>query len=244
MKKNKNNLIPLYRRIILKISGEVLKDSYEYGIDLTLLNRIVKEIKSLMELGIEVGIVVGGGNLIRGASVKKIGISNITSDYMGMLATIINGLVITDTITNYGMKTYLLSAIAVSSICKQYNVEQAINLLSNQYVAVFSGGIGHPFFTTDTTACLRGIEVKADIILKATKVNGVYSSDPKKHQNAIMYKYIKYQDALIESLGIMDQTALVLARDHNLPICVFNMYKSGALHRIVMGEQEGTLIAT
>jgi uridylate kinase len=244
MKKNKKNIIPMYQRIILKISGEVLKSSNKFDIDLILLNRIVKEIKGLIELGIQVGIVVGGGNFIRGSSVKDVGISGITSDHMGILATIINGLVIKDVMSLRDIKTYLMSAIPISGICEHYNVEKAINFLSNQYVLIFSGGIGHPFFTTDSAACLRGIEVKADIILKATKVDGVYSADPKKCPNAIIYSKLKYQDALIQNLKIMDTTAFILARDHNLPICIFNMYKSGALYRIIMGKAEGTLITS
>ncbi|HXK00306.1 MAG TPA: UMP kinase [Buchnera sp. (in: enterobacteria)] len=244
MKKDEKNIIPVYKRIILKISGEVLKSSNKFDINLILLNRIIKEIKNLTELGIQVGIVVGGGNFIRGSNIKDIGISGITSDHMGILATIINGLVIKNAMNLCNIKTYLMSAIPVSGICEHYNVEKAINFLSNRYVLIFSGGIGHPFFTTDSAACLRGIEVKADIILKATKVDGVYSADPKKYCDAVIYSKIKYKDALIQNLKIMDTTAFTLARDHNLPICIFNMYKSGALYRIIMGKPEGTLITS
>lgn len=238
----KKNATLIYRRIILKISGEILKSNCESEIDLCLLNRMIKEIKSLIKIGIQVGIVVGGGNLIRGSNVKKIGVSVNTADHMGILSTIINGLVITDTMNRCAIKAQLMSAISVSGICQIYNVEKAIYLLSKQYILVFSGGIGCPFFTTDSAACIRGIEVKADIILKATKVDGVYSSDPKKNYDAIMYQNIKYEDVLNQDLKIMDPTAIILARDHSLPICIFNMYKSGALYRIMTGEQEGTLI--
>ena len=238
----KNNATLVYRRIILKMSGEILKGNCESEIDLCLLNRMIKEIKSLIKIGIQVGIVVGGGNLIRGSNVKKIGVSVNTADHMGILSTIINGLVITDTMNRCAIKAQLMSAISVSGICQIYNVEKAIYLLSKQCVLVFSGGIGCPFFTTDSAACIRGIEVKADIVLKATKVNGVYSSDPKKNYDAIMYQNIKYEDVLNQDLKIMDSTAIILARDHSLPICIFNMYKSGALYRIMTGEQEGTLI--
>ncbi|WP_225639141.1 UMP kinase [Candidatus Profftia sp. (ex Adelges kitamiensis)] len=232
----------LYHRILLKISGESLQGSENFGINAGVLKLIVQEIKDLVELGIQVGIVIGGGNLFRGYSLARIGISRIVGDHMGILATVINGLAMRDALLRSSINTYLMSAIPLHSICDNYNWVKAISLLRNNHVVIFSAGTGNPLCTTDSAACLRGIEIEADIVLKATKVSGVYSSDPLTNLNATLFNRISYKDVLEKKLQVMDLAAFILARDHNLPICIFNINKLGAMRRIVMGEKEGTLI--
>jgi len=236
------NIKPIYQRILLKISGEVLKGNNKFGIEKISLLRIVSEIKMLLNLNIQVGVVVGGGNLFRGIELINKGISNITSDHIGMLSTVINGLAISDIMRKKKIDHCLMSAIPINSICETYNKEKAIELLSKKYVVIFSCGIGNPCFTTDTTACLRGIEINANIILKGTKVNGIYSNDPQKNPNAKLYDKITYENVLKKELKIMDLTAFLLARNYKLPILVFNINIPGILYRIVLGEHVGTLI--
>ncbi|CUR53863.1 Uridylate kinase [Serratia symbiotica] len=231
-----------YQRILLKLSGEILQGSECFGIDIPILNRIAKEIKELIKLGIQISIVIGGGNLFRGSKLKKIGINHVISDHIGILSTIINGLFIYDALYRINVNSNLMSIIPLNNICENYHWIKAINLLKNNRVVILSAGTGNPFFTTDSAACLRGIEIEANIILKATKVAGVYSSDPIKNPNAILYKKLSYQDVLKNELKIMDISALTLARDYNIPIRVFNINIPGILYRIVMGKNEGTLI--
>ncbi|CAL1329178.1 UMP kinase [Candidatus Providencia siddallii] len=237
-----NNTKIIYQRILLKLSGEALQGEEGFGIDNKLLKIIALEIKELIKLGIEVGIVIGGGNLFRGSKLAKSGISHVVGDYMGMLATIMNGLAICDTLNHISVNTKLMSAIPLNGICNIFNLKKAISLLQHKNVIIFSGGIGNPFFTTDSAACLRGLEIKADIILKATKVNGVYSSDPNKNNKAFMYKKLSYKEVLKHKLKIMDLTAFTLAQDHNLPILIFNIKKPNALRDIIFGKNIGTLI--
>lgn len=236
------NSLPVYKRILLKLSGEAIKGSEGFGIDTSTLDRIAKEIKEIVELAIQVGIIIGGGNLFRGAELASAGMNRVVSDHMGMLATVINGLAIHDALHRACVNAKLMSAIPLNGICDNYSWTEAINSLCNGKVVIFSAGTGNPLFTTDSAACLRGIEIDADIILKATKVNGVYSADPSKYSDAVFYDKLIYQDVLNRELKVMDLAAFAMARDHNLPIRIFNINKHGALRRIMMGENEGTLI--
>ncbi|QCI23781.1 UMP kinase [Buchnera aphidicola (Macrosiphoniella sanborni)] len=234
----------LYRRILLKISGEVLQGSNNFGIDINSLKRIVKEIKSVVDIGIQVSLVIGSGNLFRGATLSELGLDRVASDHIGILSTIINSVAIRDMInSNLSIRTCLMSAIPINGICEIYNCEQAINLLSNNFVIIFAAGTGNPFFTTDSAACLRAIETKSDIILKGTKVDGVYSKDPEKNSDAILYRKLTYKDVLKKELKVMDLSAFILARDYHLPIRVFNINKPGSLYRIVTNRSEGTIIS-
>ncbi|XOT89469.1 MAG: UMP kinase [Buchnera aphidicola (Diuraphis noxia)] len=233
-----------YRRILLKISGEVLQGVNKFGIDISVLTRIATEISSIVKIGVQVGLVIGSGNLFRGEKLSKLGVNRVVSDHIGMLSTIINSLAMKDKINSMSIvNSYLMSAIPINGICQAYNYDRAMNLLSNNFVVIFAAGTGNPFFTTDSAACLRGIEIESDIILKGTKVDGVYSADPKKDFNAILYKKLTYKDVLEKELKVMDLSAFTLARDYCLPIRVFNINNSGSLYRIIMGENEGTLIS-
>ncbi|URJ26500.1 UMP kinase [Blochmannia endosymbiont of Camponotus modoc] len=233
---------PIYRRIVLKMSGEALQGTEGFGIDTTVLNRMVTEVKELVKIGIQIGIVMGGGNLFRGAELVKSGMNRIVGDHIGMLATIMNGLAMRSALNHAYVHSHLMSAIPLNGVCDHYNWMKAINLLSNNWVVIFAAGTGNPLFTTDSAACLRGIEIKADVVLKATKVDGVFSTDPIQHPDAILYEQLSYQDVLKRELKVMDLTAFTLAREHNLPIRIFNINKLGALKRIIMGYKEGTLI--
>ncbi|OQM33999.1 UMP kinase [bacterium endosymbiont of Pedicinus badii] len=238
----KNLMQPIYKRILLKLSGEYLQGKKKLGIDFFILNRIAVEIKELISMGVQVGLVVGGGNLFRGYYLKKIGINKIIADQIGMLSTIINGLVVTDALRKIHSNVCLMSPIPISNFCESYSYMKAISLLCNNYIVIFASGIGIPFFSTDSAACIRGIEIKANIILKATKVNGVYSKDPGKEPKAFFYEKISYEDILRKKLKVMDLTAFTIAKEHNLPIRIFNIDKLGALKKIILGGKEGTLI--
>ncbi|XBC38383.1 MAG: UMP kinase [Buchnera aphidicola (Floraphis choui)] len=240
--RKKSNETFKFKRVVIKLSGESLQGNNKFGIDINELNRIVQEIKNIIDLGIQVGIVIGGGNIFRGKQLVNYGVDNIVSDNVGMLSTIINGLILHDAMNRININAYLMSSFSVDSICEVYNYEKAINLLNNKCVVIFSGGLGNPCFTTDSAACLRAIEVKADIILKGTKVNGVYSNDPNENFNSMLYKTITYDEVLNKELKVMDLSAFILARDYKLPICIFNIYDPGILYRIIKGEKEGTLI--
>lgn len=236
------NVTPFYKRILLKLSGEALQGAEGFGIDASILDRMAQEIKELIEMGVEVAVVIGGGNLFRGAGLAKAGMNRVVGDHMGMLATVMNGLAMRDALHRIDINARLMSAIPLNGVCDDYRWTEAISLLRHGKVVILSAGTGNPFFTTDSAACLRGIEIEADVVLKATKVEGVYSADPVKHPDAIRYKTLNYGKVLDDELQVMDLAAFTLARDHNLPICVFNMHKSGALRRVILGEQEGTLI--
>ncbi|WP_100642202.1 UMP kinase [Alteromonas facilis] len=232
-----------YRRILLKLSGEALMGDEDFGIDPKVLDRMAQEIKELVELGVQVGLVIGGGNLFRGEGLAKAGMNRVVGDHMGMLATVMNGLAMRDALHRAFVNARLMSAIPLNGVCDAYNWAEAISLLKSGRVVIFAAGTGNPFFTTDSAACLRGIEIEADAVLKATKVDGVYDSDPVKNPDAVLYDHIGYNDVLEKELKVMDLAAFTLARDHNLPIRVFNMNKPGCLKRVVMGESDGTLIA-
>merc|ERR1712227_744314 len=231
-----------YRRILLKLSGEALMGKEGFGIDPKVLDRMAQEIKELVELGVQVGLVIGGGNLFRGEGLAKAGMNRVVGDHMGMLATVMNGLAMRDALHRAFVNARLMSAIPLNGVCDAYNGAEAISLLKSGRVVIFSAGTGNPFFTTDSAACLRGIEIEADAVLKATKVDGVYSADPHLDSSAEKYDYLAYQDVLEKELKVMDLSAFTLARDHGMPLRVFDMNRAGALTRIVTGEKEGTLI--
>ncbi|WP_439437226.1 UMP kinase [Salinivibrio costicola] len=233
---------PAYQRILLKLSGEALQGKDGFGIDPTVLDRMAQEIKELVELGVQVGLVIGGGNLFRGAGLAEAGMNRVVGDHMGMLATVMNGLAMRDALHRAYVNARVMSAIPLNGVCDSYNWAEAISQLRNGRVVIFSAGTGNPFFTTDSAACLRGIEIESDVVIKATKVDGVYSDDPTKNPDATLYDSLTYQDVLEKELKVMDLAAFTLARDHKMPLRVFNMNKPGALRRVVMGEAEGTLI--
>ncbi len=237
-----SNIRPIFRRVLLKLSGEALMGEEGFGIDPKVLDRMAYEIKELVELGIQVGLVIGGGNLFRGQKLSQAGMNRVVGDHMGMLATVMNGLAMRDALHRAFVNARLMSAIPLNGVCDDYNWAEAISLLESGRVVIFSAGTGNPFFTTDSAACLRGIEIEADVVLKATKVDGVYSADPVKDPNATLYSQLSYDEVLEQELKVMDLAAFTLARDHNLPIRVFNMNKPGALRRVIVGENEGTLI--
>lgn len=233
---------PSYRRILLKLSGEALMGEESFGIDARVLDRMAQEIKEVLELGVQVGVVIGGGNLFRGEGLAKAGMNRVVGDHMGMLATVMNGLAMRDALHRAYVNARLMSAIELRGVCDSYSWAEAISLLKSGRVVIFSAGTGNPFFTTDSAACLRGIEIEADVVLKATKVDGVYSADPMKDPDATRYDELDYSEVLSKELKVMDLAAFTLARDHNLPIRIFNMNKPGALKSVIMGEDEGTLI--
>ncbi|NQZ50495.1 MAG: UMP kinase [Moritella sp.] len=234
---------PAYRRILLKLSGEALMGDENFGIDPKVLDRMAQEIKEIVELGVQVGLVIGGGNLFRGAGLAEAGMNRVVGDHMGMLATVMNGLAMRDALHRAYVNARLMSAIELRGVCDSYNWAEAISLLKTGRVVIFAAGTGNPFCTTDSAACLRGIEIEADIVLKATKVDGVYSEDPVKNPDAEFYATLDYREVVEKELKIMDLSAFTMARDHNLPMRVFNMTKPGALRRVIMGEAEGTLIS-
>lgn len=231
-----------YRRILLKLSGEALMGDADFGIDPKVLDRIAVEVGQLVGLGIEVGMVIGGGNLFRGAILHAAGMERVTGDHMGMLATVMNGLAMRDALERAGIPTRVMSAIPMSGVVEHYDRRTAIRHLQAGDVVIFSAGTGNPFFTTDTAACLRGIEIGAEVILKATKVDGVYSADPKLDPSAVKFDRLSYDEVLEKKLGVMDLTAICLTRDNEMPIRVFNMTKPGALLANVMDQAEGTTI--
>ncbi len=238
-----NKGTPKYKRILLKLSGEALGVK-GVGIDPMVLDRTALEIGQLVGIGIEVGLVVGGGNLFRGAALNAAGLDRVTGDHMGMLATVMNALAMRDALERANIHTVVMSAIPMSGVVEHYDRRLAIRHLVGGDVVIFSAGTGNPFFTTDSAACLRGIEIDADVVLKATKVDGVYSADPEIDPTATRYDRLTYDEVLEKQLGVMDLTAICLARDHQMPLRVFAMEKSGALRDAVVGGNEGTLIVS
>ena len=232
---------PAYNRIVLKLSGEALGLD-GVGIDPSVLDRMALEIGQLVGIGVQVGLVIGGGNLFRGAELHAAGLDRVTGDHMGMLATVMNALAMRDALERARIHTVVMSAIPMSGVVEHYDRRRAIRYLEQGNVVIFSAGTGNPFFTTDSAACLRGIEIEADIVFKATKVDGVYSSDPVKNPEATKYDRLTYDEVLEKQLGVMDLTAICLARDHNMPLRVFAMNQNGALRNAILGNDEGTLI--
>ena len=231
-----------YRRILLKLSGEALMGDGGYGIDPGTLAQIADELIDVHSLGVEVGIVIGGGNIFRGLAASSRGMDRASADYMGMLATVINSLALQDALESRGLRTRVLSALEMERLAEPYIRRRAIRHLEKGRLVIFAAGTGNPFFTTDTAASLRAMEIGAEIVMKATRVDGVYDKDPHKHKGARMYRRLSYLDVLNRSLAVMDSTAISLCRDNNLPILVFNMTKPGNIRRVVLGEPLGTLV--
>tara|TARA_B100000927_G_C16436432_1_gene457826 strand:- start:45 stop:758 length:714 start_codon:yes stop_codon:yes gene_type:complete len=232
----------LYKRILLKFSGESVAGNDEHGIDPKILDGMASSVKSCKDLGTEIGIVIGGGNLFRGEKLNKAGMDRVAGDHMGMLATVMNGIALRDALERAGIKTRVMSAISMSGIVEHYDRRLAIQLLSDGFVVIFTAGTGNPFFTTDTAGCLRAIETESELMLKATRVDGVYDSDPEINNDATFFDELTFDEAISKNLKVMDATALTLARDHKLPIKVFNVKKHDALKNIICGEKIGTLI--
>ncbi|WP_461537986.1 UMP kinase [Spongorhabdus nitratireducens] len=233
---------PKHKRILLKLSGEALQGDESFGIDPKVLDRMALEIGQLVGIGVQVGLVIGGGNLFRGAALSEAGLDRVTGDHMGMLATVMNALAMRDALERSNINTRVMSAIPMSGVVEHYDRRRADRYLNNGDVVIFSAGTGNPFFTTDSAACLRGIEIEADIVLKATKVDGVYDADPVKNPEAVKFDSLSYDEVLDRKLGVMDLTAICLVRDHQMPVRVFNMNKTGALLNVVVGMDEGTLV--
>jgi uridylate kinase len=231
-----------YRRILVKLSGEALMGDGDYGIDPAMLRRIALEIQELQALGVQVAVVIGGGNIFRGAGLARAGMDRVTGDHMGMLATVMNSLAMQDALESVGAHARVMSAIRINEVCEDYIRRRAIRHLEKGRVVLFAAGTGNPFFTTDTAASLRAIEIGADLLVKGTKVNGIYSADPKKDPAAVRYPTLTYDRVLDERLEVMDATAIVMCRDNRLPLQVFNLYNAGDLLRLVRGEDVGTIV--
>ncbi|HQU49840.1 MAG TPA: UMP kinase [Casimicrobiaceae bacterium] len=233
---------PAYRRILLKLSGEALMGDDAYGINREIIDRIVAEIGEVHELGVEIAIVIGGGNIFRGVAPGAAGMDRATADYMGMLATLMNALALQDALRRAGVETRVQSALRIDQVAEPYIRGRALRHLEERKVVIFAAGTGNPFFTTDTAAALRGREMGVDIVLKATKVDGVYTADPKKDAQARRYAELTFDEAIVRNLKVMDATALALCRDQDMLLKVFSIFSPGALKRVVMGEDEGTLV--
>ena len=232
-----------HKRILLKFSGESVAGNDEHGIDPKILDQMAGSVKSCRDLGTEIGIVIGGGNLFRGEKLNEAGMDRVAGDHMGMLATVMNGIALRDALERAGIKTRVMSAISMSGIVEHYDRRLAIQLLSDGFVVIFTAGTGNPFFTTDTAGCLRAIETQSDLMLKATRVDGVYDSDPEINKDAKLFDELTFDEAITKNLKVMDATALTLARDHKLPIKVFNVNQQDALKNIICGKKIGTLIS-
>ncbi|MDD2987578.1 MAG: UMP kinase [Zoogloea sp.] len=233
---------PAYKRILLKLSGEALMGDDAYGINREVVAGIVTDVVDVTRIGVEVGVVIGGGNIFRGMAGAASGMDRATADYMGMLATVMNAMALADAFRAAGVNARVQSALRIDQVVEPYIRGKAIRYLEEGRVVIFGAGTGNPFFTTDTAAALRGSEIGADIVLKATKVDGIYTADPKKDPSATRFHKISFDEAISRNLAVMDATAFALCRDQRLPINVFSLFKSGALKRVVMGEDEGTLV--
>ncbi len=231
-----------YKRILLKLSGEALMGDQDFGISPEILSQVAVEVKSAVDAGVEVAMVIGGGNIFRGVSLASSGMDRTSADHMGMLATVINALAMQDAIEQKDIKVRVMSAFSIHSVCEDYIRRRAVRHLEKGRVVIFAAGTGNPFFTTDSAASLRGIEINADVVIKGTKVDGVYNADPMKDKAAVRYDHLGYDQVIGEKLGVMDTTAIVLCRDNNMPIRVYNMSEEGALLRMVQGGNVGTLV--
>jgi uridylate kinase len=236
------NAPPRYSRILVKLSGEALLGAGDYGVDPAVLKRIAGEIQEIVQMGVQIAVVIGGGNIFRGAGLARAGMDRVTGDHMGMLATVMNALAMQDGLESLGLQSRVMSAIRINQVCEDYIRRRAIRHLEKGRVVIFAAGTGNPFFTTDTAASLRAIEISADVLLKATKVNGVYSDDPLRNPAAIRYSRLTFDKVLADKLNVMDATAIVMCRDNRLPLRVFNLNNSGDLLRIVRGEDVGTAV--
>ena len=232
-----------YNRFLLKFSGEAVAGDDDHGIDPKILDQMAQSVKVSKELGVQIGVVIGGGNLFRGEKLNKAGMDRVAGDHMGMLATVMNGIALRDSLERAGVKTRVMSAISISGLVEHYDRRLAIQLLNDGFVVIFTAGTGNPFFTTDTAGCLRAIETQSDLMLKATRVDGVYDSDPLTNPNATFYSELTFDEAIVKNLKVMDATSLTLARDHGLPIKVFNVNTKDGLKDIILGKNLGTLIS-
>ncbi|WP_124948908.1 UMP kinase [Sulfuriferula thiophila] len=233
---------PVYKRILLKLSGEALMGEDSYGINRDTITRIVKEVKSVVDMGVQVAVVIGGGNIFRGVAPAAAGMDRATADYMGMLATVMNALALQDAFRVNGVVSRVQSALNIEQVAEPYIRGKAIRYLEEGRVVIFGAGTGNPFFTTDTAAALRGMEMNADIVIKATKVDGVYTDDPNKNASATRYQRLSFDEAIQKNLKVMDATAFTLCRDQKMPLAVLSIFKTGALARFVAGEDEGTIV--
>ena len=231
-----------YNRVLLKFSGEAVAGDDDHGIDPKILDQMAQSVKVSKELGVQIGVVIGGGNLFRGEKLNKAGMDRVAGDHMGMLATVMNGIALRDSLERAGVETRVMSAISISGLVEHYDRRLAIQLLNDGFVVIFTAGTGNPFFTTDTAGCLRAIETQSDLMLKATRVDGVYDSDPLTNPNATFYSELTFDEAIVKNLKVMDATSLTLARDHELPLNVFKVNKNDALKDIICGKKIGTLI--
>ncbi len=234
--------VPVYKRILLKLSGEALMGDDSYGINRPTIARIVSEINEVVQLGVQTAIVIGGGNIFRGVALGAAGMDRATADYMGMMATVMNALALQDTMRGIGLQCRVQSALNIEQVVEPYIRGKAMRYLEEGKVVVFAAGTGNPFFTTDTAAALRGMEMNVDIVLKATKVDGVYTDDPKTNPEAKRYQRVSFDEAIVKNLKVMDATALALCRDQSMNVNVFSIFKPSALKRVVLGEDEGTLV--
>jgi len=230
------------KRMLVKLSGEALLGAADYGIDPLVLKRVASELHQVQQLGIELAVVIGGGNIFRGAGLSRAGMDRVTGDHMGMLATVMNSLAMQDALEALGVEVRVMSAVRINQVCEDYIRRRAVRHLEKRRVVIFAAGTGNPFFTTDTAASLRAIEIDAQLLLKATKVNGIYSEDPVKNPQALHYPRLNFDRVLTERLAVMDATAIVMCRDHNMPLRVFNLNSAGDLVRIANGEDVGTLV--
>ena len=234
---------PAFDRILLKLSGEALMGGLDYGIDPTYILRIASEVKAVSDKGVEVALVIGGGNIFRGAGLAEAGMDRVTGDHMGMLATVINCLSMQDALETQGAYCRVMSALKINDVCEDYIRRRAVRHLEKGRIVLFAAGTGNPFFTTDSAASLRAVEIGAGIMIKGTKVDGIFDKDPMKHDDAVKYDEVSFDEAINKRLGVMDQTAIVMCRDNNLPVKVFNMNSDGDLMRLVMGENVGTTVS-
>ncbi len=233
---------PVYKRILLKLSGEALMGEGQFGIDPQTISRIATDVVELLDFGVEVGLVVGGGNLFRGAGLAEAGMERVTGDHIGMLATVMNALAMQDALEHQGAYARVMSAVKINQICEDYIKRRAVRHLEKGRVAIFAAGTGNPFFTTDSAASLRAIEIGADLLIKATKVDGIYTADPVKNPTATRYNNLRFDEVLDQRLAVMDATAIVLCRDNSMPLCVLNINEPGALMKIIQAEHVGTFV--
>jgi len=232
----------IYKRVLLKLSGEALMGELDFGIDPLILTRVASEVAEVIRMGVQVALVIGGGNIFRGAGLVKSGINRVSGDHMGMLATVINSIAMQDAIEKQGVGSHVMSAVVIDRMCENYSLRKANEYLSRNHVVIFAAGTGNPFFTTDTAGCLRAIEIEADSVLKATRVNGVYDSDPMKNPDAIRYETLSVDEVLKKNLAVMDMTAMILCRENKMPLRVFNLNDVGALPAVMKDASIGTTV--
>jgi uridylate kinase len=231
-----------YRRVLLKLSGEALAGEKGFGFDFDILDRLADEVKDVIAMGVSVGLVVGGGNIVRGSQLARWGMDRVGADYMGMLGTVINALALQDVLERKGIDTRVMTAIRMEELAEPYIRRRALRHFDKGLTVIFAAGTGNPYFSTDTAAVLRAIQIKADVIIKGTSVDGIYSADPKKHPDARFYREISYRDVMLEELGVMDQTAITLCKENKLPLVVLNIHRHGEVARVIRGDRVGTLV--